>query len=157
MCEIPEDRTFERKYLSKNKKRVIKKENIQKEKIKETDEGYRLVFGKNNQNHNRTDINDRNIDNIYGDARPKRNTQEEEEEKVPRFRSSTENTRKPPTSNANRNAFQRSAENSYQFPNSGVRMPPRPPESRESQRTREQQFRRPAGDQNSQGMKLIIL
>ena len=128
---------------------MIKKENIQKEKIKETDEGYRLVFSKDSNNHNRTDINDRNLNNIYGDARPKRNIPDEEEEKVPRFRSSTENTRKPPSSNSNRNAFQRSAENAYQFPNSGVRMPPRPPETRESQRSRENQYRGPAGEYSS--------
>ena len=40
-----------------------------------------MTFNVDNQSHNRTDINDRNLGNIYGDASNKRRKVNEEEEK----------------------------------------------------------------------------
>lgn len=124
------------KVPDKKKKRVIKKENIRREKDKENHGAYRVVFSRDSRSHNRTDVNDRNLNNIYGDARERRQ-QDAEEEKIPRSRLGQ---RRPPsgTENSGPNIFNRAG--SFQFSNTGSSsgIPPRAPDSRRRERAREQ-------------------
>ena len=132
------------------KKRVIKKENIRRERQKENDGTYRIIFPRNSRSHNRTDINDRNLNNVYGDARDTQMRNQEEEKKVPNSRRNINNIRRPNVSNTN--PFQRNAENTYQFQNSGIRRPQRPTrESRGSNRNRPRASRGQTADSRPQG------
>lgn len=152
-CEVCGQK-FCQKLTKNKKKRVIKKENIRREKINESDGAYRMVFTRDSRSHNRTDINDRDLNNIYGDARNvRRSTANEEEEKVPNQSNGPNIPRRPPM--PHRNPFMSSPEGAYQFSNAGTRGPPsRGTDSRQSNRSNTFQSRASAAGQRSAGMGL---
>ena len=93
-----------------------------------------MVFNRDSQSHNRTDVRDRSLDNLYGDATENRNNhrrenQNYEEQKIPNQR---QQNRDPPMPN---NPFDNSfGGNAFQFSNFGRRAPPSRP-SENSQTT----------------------
>lgn len=94
-----------------------------------------MIFSRDSKSHNRTDIHDRNLNNIYGDARvPSSRQRTNEEEKnqrtttnqqnfynsMPNQRTNNQNFRMPP-----RNPFAAPPpQNPYEFANVGMRAPP---------------------------------
>lgn len=91
-----------------------------------------MVFNRNSRSHNRTDVNDRNLTNIYGDAtesrqRRRREAENQEEQKIPNQRQ--QNNRRPPMPD---NPFDSLfGDGGFQFSNFGQRGPPsRPSDSR---------------------------
>jgi hypothetical protein len=83
-----------------------------------------MIFSRDSRSHNRTDVNDRNLSNIYGDAsenrQSRRRNNNEEEEKIPNRRQNDNQTNAPMPDNPFDNAYQ----NGFQFTNMGMRMPP---------------------------------
>ena len=107
------------------KKKVIKRENIRRESRRENDGSYRMIFSRDNRSHNRTDPNDRNLENIYGDARASRQQRRreyQEEEKVPNNnQNNARNHRRAPMPD---NPFDSSYSSGSPFTNMGFRRPP---------------------------------
>lgn len=93
-----------------------------------------MVFNRadRERSHNRTDVNDRNLGNIYGDAqetrRRQQRQQDQEEQKTPNANRRHEGRTPMPD-----NPFDNSFRNEFAFGNFGTRAPPsRPSESRQN-------------------------
>jgi len=136
-CEVWSQRFWERivPQLSKasstpvpKKKRTIKKENVRREKKGDENGSYNLTFGRDSHSHNRTDINDRDLSNTYGDARrnSRGNTRASnlhEEEKTPNQSRNLHNGRMPQHSSGSQYENVDESPYSYSFSNSGTRVP----------------------------------